>query len=132
MPQIGEVFNARGVAMNGKGVLFLFLACIMATFFSSASCADVMSVQVSLSEGEIREEISLINQRIKELQDRKRSYESRASSAGKTGNRLQYVDFLTARMYFVQQERLTAQAHEAQREVEALMHKKEELEKLVH
>ncbi len=118
--------------MNGKGVLFLFLACIMTTVFSSASCADATSVQTSFSEAEIRQEISLINQRIKELQERKKNYESRALSAGQTGNRLQYVDFLTARTYFVQQDRFTVKAHEAQKEIEALMHKKEELEKLVH
>lgn len=120
--------------MMRKSGLFLFLTCMMASLSSPSAFAEVQSTDMNaptLSSDEAKREIERIDARIQALEQKKATFDSRAKAAEKDGDRLHFRDFTTARMFYARQEHFQTMSYLAQKEIEALKNKKEELQKQV-
>ena len=102
----------------------------MAALSSAPVWAEAKAPAV-LSGAAARQEITKIDAKINELEQKKKSVDAQAKRAGINGNRLQFQDFMTSRVYYTQQERLEAQSQEIQKRIDALQQRKSELQKFI-
>jgi hypothetical protein len=122
----------RNIFCFGKSGLFL---CVLSTMLVSNSgfCfslfAEAPAQTVNVQKTDKNEQLKMVEARLTELKNKKARVDESALIAERDGDRLLFQDYLTAQMFYRRQERLQAQSHALQKEIEALLQKKEELEK---
>ncbi len=122
----------RTIFCFGKSGLFLGALCTMLVSnygFSFSLFAEAPAQTVNVQKSDRNEQLIMVKARIAELKAKKIRVDESALIAGRDADRLLFQDFLTAQMFYRRQERLQAQSHAIQKEIDALMQKQEELEK---
>lgn len=125
-----------GKCMKRKcGLFFVQMGIILSCFsYSTAYATDgsVVSESSKFSAMSPEAEIKSIDLKIQALAKKKIEFENKAKHASREADRLQFIDWLTYRMYTVEEESYRAHAKAIEKEIADLKHRKEELLPLVH